>query len=199
LRVAAGFLFFVAYANVAMHSAQTPRDPLALCGRRGRNASAISETSPVTRGGEIAADGSQTAQFTPPNLCFQSLITPGGNSRFPTPVRRQASGHISSKEWSSPNSSLWETWSASERGHRSAAIFKSSMSAAISCSLVFIDIPLRKGVKATCSQRMSLCWASQKNKFGAAAVMGYFGLLANLLMIHNQVGSFGGHHEILGR
>ena len=37
-------------------------------------------------------------QFARPNLCFQSLITAGGNSRLPTPVRRQASGHISSKE-----------------------------------------------------------------------------------------------------
>ena len=40
----------------------------------------------------------QTFQFALPNLSFQSLITPGGNSRLPTPVRRQASGHISSKE-----------------------------------------------------------------------------------------------------
>jgi hypothetical protein len=39
-------------------------------------------------------DAAQTFQFALPNLCFQSLITPGGNSRLPTPVRRQASGHI---------------------------------------------------------------------------------------------------------
>ena len=36
-------------------------------------------------------------QLARPILCFQSSITPGGNSRTPTPVRRQASGHISSK------------------------------------------------------------------------------------------------------
>ena len=47
---------------------------------------------------QIAGDTAQSFQFAPPNPCFQSLITPGGNSRFPTPVRRQASGHISSKE-----------------------------------------------------------------------------------------------------
>jgi hypothetical protein len=47
----------------------------------------------------VDIDGhAQTIQFSLPNLCFQSLITPGGNSRLPTPVRRQASGHISSKE-----------------------------------------------------------------------------------------------------
>jgi hypothetical protein len=45
-----------------------------------------------------ADDAAQTFQFALPNLCFQSLITSGGNSRLPTPVRRQASGHISSKE-----------------------------------------------------------------------------------------------------
>jgi hypothetical protein len=36
-------------------------------------------------------------QFGLPDACFHNLITPGGNSRCPTPVRRQASGHISSK------------------------------------------------------------------------------------------------------
>ena len=44
------------------------------------------------------ADTMQCFQFARPNLFFQSLITPGGNSRFPTPVRWQASGHISNKE-----------------------------------------------------------------------------------------------------
>ena len=48
--------------------------------------------------GVCRPDAAQAFQFAPPNLCFQSLITPGGNSRLPTPVRRQASGHISSKE-----------------------------------------------------------------------------------------------------
>jgi hypothetical protein len=89
---------------------------------------------------------SRTFQFAPPNPSFQSLITPDGNSRFPTPVRRHASGHISSNAQSSPNSSLWQTWSASERGHRSAAMFKSSMSAAISCSLLFMTSPFLREV-----------------------------------------------------
>jgi len=93
----------------------------------------------------LRSDAAQTFQFGLPNLSFQSLITPGGNSRLPTPVRRQASGHISSKEWSSLNSSLWETWSASERGHRSAAIFRSSMSVATSCLWVSMTTPSREG------------------------------------------------------
>ena len=47
---------------------------------------------------EIAERRRASLQFAPPKLCFQSLITPGGNSRLTTPVRRQASGHISSKK-----------------------------------------------------------------------------------------------------
>ena len=54
-------------------------------------------SAPVVYRG-LRSDAAQTFQFALPNLCFQSLITPGGNSRLPTPVRRQASGHISSKE-----------------------------------------------------------------------------------------------------
>jgi hypothetical protein len=50
------------------------------------------------RGAKKRGAAAQTFQFALPNLCFQSLMTPGGNSRLPTPVRRQASGHISSKE-----------------------------------------------------------------------------------------------------
>jgi len=46
----------------------------------------------------LRSGAAQNFQFALPKLCFQSLITPGGNSRVPTPVRRQASGHISSKK-----------------------------------------------------------------------------------------------------
>src|SRR4029078_9430689 len=70
-------------------------------GRRNREIDANDST-------EVGSDAAQTVQFAVPRLCFQSLITPGGNSRLPTPVRRQASGHISSKERSSRNRALWE-------------------------------------------------------------------------------------------
>jgi len=127
----------------------------------------------------LRSGAAQTIQFSLPNLCFQSLITPGGNSRVPTPVRRQASGHISSNEWSSRNSSLWETWSAAERGHRSAAIFRSSMSVATSCCWAFMTtpflmwgrytqqrMPLCRASRKDAIQRMPLCWASQKDALG---------------------------------
>src|SRR4026209_1874176 len=92
----------------------------------------------------LRSDAAQTFQFGLPNLSFQSLITPGGNSRLPTPVRRQASGHISSKEWSSQNRSSCETLPVSEYGLRSAAIFRSSRSGAISFT-VFMTTPFILG------------------------------------------------------
>jgi hypothetical protein len=61
----------------------------------GLAAAQMTRTFSVT---EVAGRAAQTFQFALPNPCFQSLITSGGNSRLPIPVRRQASGHISSKK-----------------------------------------------------------------------------------------------------
>jgi len=139
------------------------------------------------------SDAAQIFQFVPPNLCFQSLITPGGNSRLPTPVRRQASGHISSKKWSSRNSSLWETWSASTHSARSAAIFKSSMSVATSCSLVFMTTPLGINEKLHPTTDVAVSGIT-KRRISSAAVVRYLVLIP----IRRYNDSDGGPNAILG-
>jgi hypothetical protein len=77
-------------------------------------------------------------QFARPRLCFQSSITLGGNGRVPAPVRRQASGHISSKQKSSLNRSFCEIWSGLRSARRVAAIIKSSIRVATSFLSLFI-------------------------------------------------------------
>jgi rhodanese-related sulfurtransferase len=45
----------------------------------------------------------QTFQFALPNLCFQSFITPVGNSRLPTPVRKRTVAVVEWRRSAKPN------------------------------------------------------------------------------------------------
>ena len=139
---------------------------------------------------EVAERRRANLQLTLPKLCFQSLMTPGGNCRLPTPVRRQASGHISSKERSSRNSSVWETWCASERGDRSAAIFKSSMSGAISCLSVFMAPPFSVAGALHITKHIAVSGIT-KMSF-RRLVIEYFNAIPNLSYKRYRAGDSGG-------